>query len=240
MAATLLASSTQRIDLGAGSVNTWQNQTTGTLMGWVNLTSYSGGAANQLFGFSNGLVQTDSRLTARVDSGGNVIALARRLDADAVISITGGTIAFGSAWNHIALVATWNGAFFGLYVNGVLTASTNPGGWNGATSNTASLAAAINGQLDGSGLFSNMNVQDVRCYRRALSAAEIAHIAQARGGDRVRNALYHRWQLDGGAPGVVFSGSVVRDYGSANRTVVAINNPVWAGAPLRTRPRMSA
>lgn len=238
MAIQLLRASTQRVNLIA-NIDTFQNQTEGTLCCWVNVIDRS--IEEHVVAFSTGASDTSARMYLTLNTSGGVgtmrfQATSRRLDADGPqVIVDPNNSAFG-VWHHVAQVCNWSGQSQVLYVDGVSVASAAPAGWTGATSNTASRQASINGLANGGGNFGNFTIQDVRSYRRALTAQEIAHMYRAKGGDRIRRSVYNRWTLDNGIIGATAGGGSVRDYGPAARTADGVNNPTWAGALLRKSP----
>lgn len=238
MAIRLTRSGTQRVNL-LPSNNAFQNVNEGTLMCWVNVVDVTT-SQEHVAAFSIGTSDTSARmylsLNRITDTTFDVQGSSRRLDADAVqaIGTSGSAFAVGT-WHHLALVCTFNGQSQILYVDGNNVASATPAGWTGATSNTASAQAGINGLANGSGNFANTTTQDVRVYQRALAAAEIRQIWKARGGDRVRRTIFNRYILNNGAAGATAASNSARDYGPAARTGDPTNSPTWA-AGIRTRP----
>jgi hypothetical protein len=163
----------------------------------------------------------------------------RRLDADALIQQTvAGSGPNLNQWYHFAAVADYDSQLLSMYVDGALLQSVAQASWTGAVSNTTSQLAAIGATTDGSTNFLTGDIADVRLYRRALTAAEIAAIYHARGADRVRHSLYHHWRFDNVAPGVSLGASSVVDYGVGNKVGSGINGVVGAAAPLRLRSRV--
>jgi len=97
--------------------------------------------------------------------------LAMYLDASDTAGIRGNTVLNVGQWNHLA--ATWDGSTVRLYVNGVLD--------NTPTNRAAPIAVDtrvlnIGGRAGGERF--NGQLDDVRLYNRALTAGEIAAMAQ--------------------------------------------------------------
>jgi len=151
---------------------------------------------------------------------------ARRLDGDATENIGGGAWVPGTLYHVVAVADFANGAF-AIYVDGALVNTLPVAGWIGNCSATDSTSAYISRNIhafDGP-------VDDVRCYARVLSAAEIATIYAARGRDRIVDGLVARWKLTEAEPTAVAAGAgSVRDSGPLGLHGTPANNPVYAEA----------
>ena len=214
----------------------FRNQTAGTLMCWYrieafNLINTTSPVINDLTRFSRG---TDNSARLHIcmrtnDAGATYYpaVFARRLDSDAALSRPGvpNNNPIDGLWHHVAAVAHWDDQLIELYVDGVFNGSTVVPSWTGATSDTPG-----QGYVGYIGTINNQCAPgtahaDIRAYRRALNAGEISSIYHARGADRVRNGLYHRWPLSGAETDDGFSGGVTFDQGEGRR----ILGPLFPG-----------
>lgn len=210
-------------DQGAGSISAWV----------VGASAILGSTRLPLFFSTNNV--NNPRLSININASVSTIsATSRRLDGDTTETITSPSGALSNLM-HIVAVANWAGASLLLYINGSLVASSAPESWSGNTSNTAS--ARVRSGISVTGSSSVFFTQDLRSYRRALSAAEVKSMWAAKGADRIRKGLLNRWILNNGISGATIGANAVRDYGPGQNHGSGVNNPTWVGAPLVTRPK---
>jgi hypothetical protein len=89
-----------------------------------------------------------------------------------------------------------------LYINGVQDNTVTIAGWTANSQDADAGGCRIGTRADGStGTFSNMVVDDIRCYQRVLTAQEINNIYVAKGGDSIVYGLYERWKFLGPTAG---------------------------------------
>jgi hypothetical protein len=147
------------------------------------------------------------------------------------VEVTGSTVLNYSTWYHVAL--TYDGANLICYVDGVNVGSTAStlsletctyplyiGGNNNATEPAISFDPWTG------------EVEDVRIYDRALTAAELLCIAT--GGDNIIRGLNYSYALNEAAPGVV--ATAVRD--TSNFGSSTISN--FVGSPAYGAMRIAA
>jgi len=192
-----------------------------SLMGWGKPNVAD---SNLAYFSENGSAET--RLSIYF-SATTIRGYARRLDGDARETCNAGAWVPGTLY-HVVAVADFANGVFALYVDGALVTTLPVAGWIGncsATDSTAYISFRIMGRaFDGP-------IDDVRCYARVLSAAEIATIYAARGRDRIVDGLVGRWKLTEAEPTAVAAGAgSVRDSGPLGLHGTPANNPVYAEA----------
>lgn len=233
MAASFVKGSSQSVNLG--TLYTWSDRSEGTVSAWWNLGAIAASTEDGIaFGLPNGTVL----VTIGTNTASSTIrAFARRLNGDSGVQLIGPTLTLDT-WYHVAVTLDWVNGEFRLYVNGELVASNLAvAGWTGNSQSGSSAANRVGSNL-GVSTFTTARIQDLRTYLRALTPAEVRHMHAARGGDRILNGLHNRWILNNGAPGGTIGANAVRDYGPGQNHGSGANSPTWAGAPLRTRPRV--
>jgi len=173
----------------AGSPSSLTDVTRRTLLAWIKISSYGGGDLGRIVDkrFSGGwtFVTNNFNVTAGLSftqdfstSGGNW-GLANVLSTD--------------VWTHVGVVydSTGPGTTPTFYVNGLPFAPTTTMSTPSGTTSTDSASPLRFGGEDGSGARQFAGVMDdVRLYRRLLSAAEVAEIY--RGSVGTDSDLLHR------------------------------------------------
>ncbi len=155
------------VSLPAGVV---ASSTTSTIAAWVNLDAVSNWM--RIFDFGSG-TSTYMFLTPKNAANGKIrFAIKNNGSSEQVIDGTSAPAAGG--WHHVAV--TLNGATGTLYVDGVNVGSNNamtlkPSDMGSTTQNWI-------GRSQYSDPYLNGRVDDFRIYTRALTASEIAVLAQ--------------------------------------------------------------
>lgn len=138
-----------------------------TLMAWIKILSYKSygmvvtkAAAGNLNGYQLGTYDTTDKL--RVVIGTSTVAVE-------LVGLVGIPL---SVWTHVSF--TYDRVNLKCYVNGVLDNST-PG--TGAIGVNIANYVAVGRRMDG--YFANMDINEVRIYSRALTAAEIKRLFES-------------------------------------------------------------
>lgn len=203
MAWRFIRSSSQWVDLESG-LTTLNNRAAATLCAWVKMASQPATFCGILEVSTGSGAETDTRAGLEYDSTfDRWYTYSKRIDGGSAESLSGGT-ATTDVWKHVAAVFRWTTQSFKLYQNAVQVATASPASWTANCSATNSQKAAIASEDDGSGLFLDGWLADVRIYSRALSVPELEILYQARSRDSIIYGLEHRWQLlqmpPGGTP----------------------------------------
>ncbi len=194
-----------------------------TLCAWIRIESV--GTVLQIVNISGPATNT-GRLALRIGTDGAVRLDVRRINGDTVSTAVGAVLSAGTVY-HVAGVANYTAGTVQCYVNGVASGSVvNPSGWGSASDANASAGGAIGSRADGnaSNHFDGL-LEDVRFYRRALSAAEILDVYQRGAGG---TAAYNIWALSTTGGGT--AGTITDAQGNSNAT--AVGSPVYAGGIL--------
>lgn len=158
-----LADSTDLQVTGAVTVSAWVNPTAVSNFGVIAGIDQTGGSANDMYSLKTNNSGSDTLRWDVIGSGTNV-----GLDSTSTLYGTLGNI--GDGWVHVVGVYDPIG-FAGLYVNGVLDASTT----SVPTSiQSKSTPFQIGQNAADSGYPFNGAVDDIAVYNQALSAAEVA------------------------------------------------------------------
>ena len=149
-----------------------------------------------------------------------------------IYSLDGGSTVDDDVWRHFCVTLADQDAAY-LYINGAeadsdtgLTASV----WTGSG------VIDIGYITTQSGFPWAGDIEDIRLYNRALSAAEVETIYALRGCDGITYGLVGRWPMMEGAPGVAMSGTdTVIDYSPTGEhgTPQGSTKPDYAESPLR-------
>lgn len=123
-------------------------------------------------------------------------------------------------WYH--LVMRRSGTTVSFWVNGVQEANTYTK-TDSMSNATIRLAASSAAQWN----HANCRLDDVRLYRRALSAGEIESLGRSRSRILITDGLVGWWRLDDGNDGAAVSGAVVLDRSGNGNTGTANNSPVY-------------
>jgi lysophospholipase L1-like esterase len=163
--------------------DTYNAQAQGSLSAWVNMTAKPAAAGlYSIFGSGSSTVANGLFIFGLFGNSASDTRL--RVQANQLVdTVMGNTNISAAAWHHV--VATSDGAFLRLYVDGVLqtlTVSTgsNTGKW---------LASSVNGSMrytignarrsSGDIAFFKGNIDDLRVYNRMLIPAEVTSLYNA-------------------------------------------------------------
>lgn len=230
-AIALSSASVQYVNLSSTS-SIVQNKATVTVMGWTNITNLA--ADRRLMGISINGSNTTNRITFSVLAAGNLRCGARALDGQALqVALSVPTVSTGS-WHHLACVINYSSNSITDYIDGAAVSTTGAIAFtSSASSNTTSNRWAIGAQADGSAEHMNGQIDDIRVYTQALSAARIATIYASRGRDGDIQGLVGRWTFRDGPAGSSASGAGQNKdlAGTNNGTPTA--NPLFQGSILR-------
>lgn len=213
------------VDLGA--INILESQSVLTVSMWFKGTA----AAQQDLGF-----QSAGNITVRLRTPSSGLTMRFTIanagpaaNVDSIATINDGN------WHHV--VGVYNGATpIDIYIDGVLdnTSAGNAPASTGTTGNDVSVGAVNTAR------FFTGDIDDVRVYDRALSAAEVATIFAARGTDGIVSGLIGRLLLNEGAPGTVASGAGLnKDISNNGNNGTPTNSPTFTDGILRFRRRMA-
>ena len=144
-----------------------QNKTAYTVFLVAKATAYS--TTPCAFYFSAGATVSKERISLNVNTSGNWLAKATRLDADTAGTCTGS--AATGLLQIICFTMDYSTGQGNIYVNGVLKGTTNGMTTTGSTSNTASSTVAI-ATLNSAQIFTGL-ISDVLGFKTALSAANV-------------------------------------------------------------------
>jgi hypothetical protein len=182
-----------------------------TLMAWIKPTSIEVGTTN-VFTLSTGDNVSNSRARLGLyNAGGDTVSGravggGRIADSDTYYDQTGtaGSVTVAAGWQHICAIFDYPNKVIRVYLNGTLNATSGTLGWAGTspTSNTNSTVAIAAHSDHTTDLFFNGIIEDVRCYRRVLSANEILTVYSSRGCDNIVFGLDHKYLLNEGSEGV--------------------------------------
>lgn len=182
------------------------------------------GYTARIVSLSTGL-STDSRFAVGIGNGvnaGKMYMEGKALDVDGSASyLTTATIFTNGVGYFIAVVMDFAGRVFRIYKNGLLVETSGTQTWTaGNCSNTANLASIIGSICAESDQWFNGELEDVRIYNRALSAAEILSLFGAKGSDRLIYGMTARYRIREGS-GTITGSTSIKDNG--------IN--LWHGTP---------
>jgi hypothetical protein len=154
------------IDLGTRDI--FRLSSAFTISGWFRFNPGSPGGRGIIKKFVN---ETDYDYMLYLSSSGYPAIYIKNPTGASFIATYNVDIRDGN-WHHI--VATFDGRYLRLYVDGVLRATTDTGGTTVRTSNTPLYIGR------GWGGYARMTVDEIRIYNRALSAEEIQALYQAK------------------------------------------------------------
>jgi len=214
--------------VNGGTLMAWVRVTPGTLLGSQMLTYATGGAGTS--DLSRLAIEVNPVLTPTVR------ILARSQDADGSRITAGATSLPTGLWTHVAGVVDYVTSMEYVYFNGVLDGQAAVAAFTAPTSNTNSRNGAIGAQDTGSGGFFPGEIEDARCYGRALNEAEIATIYAARGVDGIVAGLQARYLLNERADGLV--AVACADISDNQRNGSPTNSPVYVAGILRDRRKL--
>jgi Concanavalin A-like lectin/glucanases superfamily len=182
----------------SGTATTLQGVTGATIACWCAYTGAPSVNEQVIVNVSTGLSLASARANISFRHQlGLYRASARRLDADAVVTVDSVT-PISATPRHIAGVFEYNNQIARIYVNGVQEATIAVPGWTGATSATAALGAGLGGRADGNAASSMVGLaSDALVFSRALSAAEIANLFYTQGRDNCNFGLGNKFRLQG-------------------------------------------
>lgn len=229
MAVKFVAASSQTLNLGV-NLDVLRNVAGGTVMIWmrpVNSSANISAVVQDVCSIALGPppgTSVSSRLSLSMTNIGFRI-LARALDADAGSSIFAGTWN-AREWIHVAAVANFTTAIGRLYINGSLIStqaftSMTPGN----TSNTNSKNGAIGSDDDTTVNYTDGDLEDFRCYNRALGDIEIETIYATRGRDGIWEQLALRCPMNELGENVAVVGCP--SIGSLPIVALPVNGPVY-------------
>ena len=193
-----------------------------TVAAWVNTSSYANSPTilNKFSGMG-------ANYNFAIDSSGSVAFLFYDSGGTGHGYATTFPVVTANVWVHIAFTYTAGSPFTAkMYINGVNQAGSWYTGTGAAQpfsdANGLSIGTYSNGTVPISN-FLNGRIDDVRIYKRILSASEIAALAED-GADTTTNLLGH-WKLDES------SGTTAADSSGNGWTATQYNSgPTWAPA----------
>lgn len=161
--------------------NTTVLQLTGdlTVALWMKRSS-DPGTSRQLFGKGSG---TQRNYSLMHETGTGKILFQQNTSAGATLSLSSATSLTSGIWYHVTVVRQGNAV--SLYLNGRLDAS---GTFASAATTASTDALLIGAQTTAAGYFPGV-LDDVRLYKRALSAAEVTVLADATAWDANWNGV---------------------------------------------------
>lgn len=144
------------------------------------------------------------------------------------VSHTPATNVNNNQWNHV--VGTYDGTDLRIYLDGAFDSLLNSSGLT-MTDNGQPVGLGFNGNdqflpMDG-------DMDDLRIYDRALSAAEILTLFTLRGKDDIINGLVSRWTMREREPGIgpTAAGSI-KDIGPSGNDGNPTNTPTYTDGIL--------
>ena len=202
---------TEQIDYGT-SINPTPNTTEFTAMSWFKVVSDVQGmilsksdassSNRQFFIF----YQFSSKKIGIRSGGGSALILSTTLVND-------------GEWHHAVLRNHDNAPFeYELFIDGV----SEGFGITGTETSAAPVRIATRGVSPTFDNFWGNPVDDARFYDRALNAAEILEIYNARGGDNIVDGLKLRASIADGAPGTTTTG---KDFGPDSLVATVVGTP---------------
>ena len=206
---------------------------------WNGSNSGNTSGTQRFIEFSRELSDSQTALAfgKRIISQGNGMSISGRFrDADSFTTANFDFAPTPGICNHYAGVVDCVAETATLYVNGEFeqTVAYNPAGANNngtfqfATSRSATLFGYFSNDQSWRG-----NLEDLRLYRRALSAAEIQDIYARRGMDSVRNDLRLQFKFNEKAAGEVFTTGSIRDssdFQTHSTTLRGVEDPIYREA----------
>jgi RHS repeat-associated protein len=166
---------------------------------WIKPSStIPSGSTRELVSFAvgSGAATDTSRLALALQgngTGGQVYLGARSTDTETEKHVATSTNVTLGTWTHIAGVVDYAGNTLLIYINGTLSVAAKAVGFASAsTPNTPSRNCCLGAAAAGDANFFLGALDEVQVYKRALSATEIATLAQG-------DALAARWSFDEGS-----------------------------------------
>lgn len=164
------------ISINAGSIQffnlnnalTFTKSITGYTIFFIG-SCIASGSVKSAFYFSSGASAGSQRVGIGVNTGGQFIGLASRIDGTAVSTLTGGVAT--TDLQIVAFTVNYTTGAGAIYQNGALTNSNASLVTTGSTSNTNSMAAQI-GTLNGGSQWNGL-ILDSLAFQTALSAVNI-------------------------------------------------------------------
>lgn len=192
---------------------------------------------------SNAFIFSQANSTTNVDFGFNI---SNGKKVNAKLNINGTVVNIGTSGGvsnaSTTICAIYNGSQFQLWVDGVLSATSN------RTGNIVSNAAyifAMGGYNGGGTNWAYLGeLTDVRVYNRAFSDKEIAAYNESRGKDGIYNGLLAWYQLNEAVIGSTIATTIngsVRDHSPFRRNgKTTTASPIWSSDPRQyTKTRLT-
>lgn len=144
-----------------------------TIATWVFFNTLSSGIDQRIISKASGSAETDHYwMLGTTESSGHVVRARIKAGGSTITVIAGsGSLATGT-WYHIAV--TYDGSFVRLYLDGTNVGQSAKTGVLGTNSG---VSVNIGRNPNASGYFSG-RIDEARIYSLALTAAEIAYLAQ--------------------------------------------------------------
>lgn len=199
-----------RVSLGQNKINTQLQGASGvTISTWIKYdTLTSGQDDNTIFTHGINIGANGSYLNLRGDAGseGKINAIFRSGAGDTLQRKSSAIQLVAGRWYHVVSVADFPNDLSYIYIDGVLSGGAQATTFTNNTyvGGTASVGTdSIGTDLDGIAPFDG-TIDDVRIYKRALSAAEIASLyrsgqvaTNASQNSKLTNGLVGLWSFNG-------------------------------------------
>ncbi len=170
-----------------------------TVMAWMRPVNASPAATNSVGGVSvggTGATSVTSRANLELVAGG-IRFTVRSADTDGGTAVTSTSLAaLSDTWIHVAGTVDYTSKQISIYVNGVLSNTTNATAMTAGAPTTGSISGSIGTALNGTGNFFNGNIEDFRIYNQLWGPNDLANFYTAKGKDGVNRNLVMRFQCN--------------------------------------------
>lgn len=213
-----IATTTQGFRVSPGD-DCCRNATALTFMAWVRNLTYTNVGTNRshIFDVNNpSFVAYRFGFIQVTGVTGTLFGASRPRPADGYTEFSGTSVLAINTWYHVAAVFDFTAQKIFLYVNGIIdnVPAAYPF-WGTPTENVVSNQEAIGSVCDpGASNVIDGKLDDVRVYKRALTANEILTIYNCMGTDGIVNSLRHRFKMIGPYGSNVTGAGVMKDFGS--------------------------
>jgi hypothetical protein len=209
------------------------------ICGWIYHNSASPvGNGDRILSFSTGGGAPFTRFGVGILNTNKIYAIGRALDADPGATLSSTILTSLNTLQHIAVNIDFLNKLLYFYLNGAFDTSV-AGDWTaGNTDNTNSIAAEIAARSDGTILFWDGRLDDIRLYNRLLMAEEIKTIYAAQGSDSIKFGCKARYLMNERNSGFTcLGGESVKNIYDSNGDGAAVAGCSYFDSSLRWRSR---